>query len=853
MFKNLRIRNKLLIIVISTIIIISSIIAAKSVYAINVLSQMNIENYKKSAFEEKEKELKNYISLAYKMIDSSYSKSEKDVQEQLSLQSDFLFSIITKLYEENKDKESKDVLQKRITKIVESSVYGKAGYFWINDFDHTILMHPIKKELNNKNFKNNKNFIFLDLAINALHKSSTKKEFIQYSFYNPTSQKEALKSSLVRVFKPYNWIIGTGAYIDNVSNKLKEDVLKKISLLKYGKDGYFWINNTSGIMLMHPYKTELIGQNLLNKKDANSKYYFKEMIEKSLKHEKGAIVKYSWQNQDKTKNREKFSYVKNFKAWNWVIGTGAYVDNIEKRVSLLKKNTEVEINKIIWQILVLTILSSIVISLLIIYISNITIIKPIEEFQKGLLNFFSYLNKETNDIKVINIDSKDEIGVMAEKVNFNIIKSKKLIDEEIELVSKTILLLKELELGNLSQRINITISNPALNELTLLLNKMANNFEININNVLVVLNEYTHYNYLNKVDTKNSKDHLLKLGENLNSLGDSITQMLVDNKRVGITLETSSTDLLNNVHILNQRSNEAACSLEETAASLEEITSTIVNNNNSISLMSSYAGSLTKATKEGQELANKTMLSMDEINEEVSSISVAITVIDQIAFQTNILSLNAAVEAATAGEAGKGFAVVAQEVRNLANRSAQAAKEIKDLVNNANIKASKGKEISKSMIIGYKELNDTIKKTLTHIDDIANSSKEQQLGIEQINIAVAQQEQQTQDIAHAANQTFDIATNTSNISKKIVQITNEKEFRVKNDIVNRRENNLDLAFKGNEKRKTEKDLNLAENRNIRQKDVDLSYTKKEKRALEQSLKNPLSINTSQNNQEWESF
>ena len=157
------------------------------------------------------------------------------------------------------------------------------------------------------------------------------------------------------------------------------------------------------------------------------------------------------------------------------------------------------------------------------------------------------------------------------------------------------------------------------------------------------------------------------------------------------------------------------------------------------------------------------------------------------------------------------------------------------------------------MIIGYKELNDTIKKTLTHIDDIANSSKEQQLGIEQINIAVAQQEQQTQDIAHAANQTFDIASNTSNISKKIVQITNEKEFRGKNDIVNRRENNLDLAFKGNEKRKTEKDLNLAENRNIRQKDIDLSYTKKEKRALEQSLKNPLLINTSQNNQEWESF
>jgi len=173
---------------------------------------------------------------------------------------------------------------------------------------------------------------------------------------------------------------------------------------------------------------------------------------------------------------------------------------------------------------------------------------------------------------------------------------------------------------------------------------------------------------------------------------------------------------------------------------------------------------------------------MENINEQVSSINEAITVIDQIAFQTNILSLNAAVEAATAGEAGKGFAVVAQEVRNLASRSAQAAKEIKELVENATLKTNEGKNIANEMIEGYKHLKEDINKTSLLISDVSSAAKEQESGIIQINDAINNLDQQTQQNALIATQTQEVALNTSEIAKKVVENANEKEFEGKDSV-----------------------------------------------------------------------
>lgn len=489
--------------------------------------------------------------------------------------------------------------------------------------------------------------------------------------------------------------------------------------------------------------------------------------------------------------------------------------DLEKQLNTINKNAIVmkdEASSLLNKILIfMTILAIVLFTFISIVLSNI-VVNSIENFKTGLLSFFSYINREINDISLLNDSAKDEFGEMSKVVNSNILKSKKSIDEDRKLIEETIEVLGAFENGDLSQRLKLNVSNPSLMQLKDVVNKMADNLENNIFTILSILDEYSKYNYMNKISTDSLKEHLLKLALGVNDLGDSITEMLIENKINGLTLDETSNILLTNVDILNASSNEAATSLEETAAALEQITSNIRHNTQSIAKMATFSSSVTKSAKEGEILANETNLSMDEINEQVSAINEAISVIDQISFQTNILSLNAAVEAATAGESGKGFAVVAQEVRNLASRSAEAAKEIKSLVETATAKANQGKIIAGNMILGYKELNENISHTISLISDIEGASKEQLLGIEQINDAVTQLDQQTQQNAMVAAQTHDIASLTDEIAKLVVHDANTKEFKGKNEAQSK--NIKESISKKNAKEKlakVEKETQLVEN------------------------------------------
>ena len=409
------------------------------------------------------------------------------------------------------------------------------------------------------------------------------------------------------------------------------------------------------------------------------------------------------------------------------------------------------------------------------------ILTSLQTFQNGLLNFFKFLNNETNKAQYISLEKKDEFGQMAQIVNDHINKIEKHIKEDNEFVEDVARFAQEIGNGNLLAKIEKPTHTPNLVELKKILLDMQHNLEHSIARSVPMLLEVLE-KYKNEDFTARFPKPYAKIAVMTNELGDVISKLLLQSLQIGKGLQNSSHELIKNVEILNASTNETAVSLEETSATLEELTATVKSNTSNVAKMSQFSIEVNTAAKNGQKLALSTSRSMDEINEQVSAINEAISVIDQIAFQTNILSLNAAVEAATAGEAGKGFAVVAQEVRNLASRSAEAAKEIKTLVENATQKTHQGKDISDEMSQGYEALLQNIQRTTEIISQIESASKEQEHGIIQINDAINALDKQTQQNAAVASQTKQIALENDAIATKIVTDTMEKKFLGKETI-----------------------------------------------------------------------
>jgi len=397
---------------------------------------------------------------------------------------------------------------------------------------------------------------------------------------------------------------------------------------------------------------------------------------------------------------------------------------------------------------------------------------PIEKLKKGFENLL-----ESNDPSIsLNVESKDEIGEVSQLFNSYMDKVRAGLKKDEIVIEEASDILEKASNGFFVYQVGETASNPHVEDLKNKLNEMIKNTKDTLDKINDTLRKYSESKFDHKIDDEGIYGDLGSLTAGIKLVGNNTSEILAMIMNTGDSLNQNTAVLSSASNNLSLSSNQQAASLEETAAALEEITAIISANTQSTVKMSKLAQNVTGSAKTGQELANRTAESMDEINLQVSSINDAIEVIDQIAFQTNILSLNAAVEAATAGEAGKGFAVVAQEVRNLASRSAEAAKEIKNIVEAATSKAQHGKTISDNMIEGYSELNQNISNTITIIEEVANASKEQERGIIQINDAVNTLDQATQKNAQVADEISDMAKNISDMSNALVTAASRASF-----------------------------------------------------------------------------
>lgn len=275
------------------------------------------------------------------------------------------------------------------------------------------------------------------------------------------------------------------------------------------------------------------------------------------------------------------------------------------------------------------------------------------------------------------------------------------------------------------------------------------------------------------------KDETGQLINSLQLMNDNLKNIVTE-VRTGVeTIATASSQISSGNMELSGRTEDQASSLEETASAMEEISSTVKNNAENVQQVRKMSLEASKLAEDSGVMVNNLVNTMNDINQSSNKIVDIITVIDNIAFQTNLLALNAAVEAARAGEQGKGFAVVANEVRNLSKKSAEAAKEIKTLINDSVEKVQTGFNMVKKAGESMQTVVTSVSNVTTIVGDIANASKEQSNGITEINKAISQMDQVTQQnaalVEEAAAASASLNDQAVNLSKVVSVFKLEKE------------------------------------------------------------------------------
>ncbi len=305
--------------------------------------------------------------------------------------------------------------------------------------------------------------------------------------------------------------------------------------------------------------------------------------------------------------------------------------------------------------------------------------------------------------------------------------------------------------GDYTQRIAIEGKTGFVNRLGLALNELLENTERGINDMVRVLDALSR-NDLTQTISHNYTGSLGHLKDGTNTTVEKLKEIISQIREATDNINTGAKEIASGNNDLSHRTEEQAASLEQTAASMEQLTSTVQANAQNAKQASQLAVDASDIADKGVEVVGQVVQTMDAINNSSRKIGDIISVIDDIAFQTNILALNAAVEAARAGDQGRGFAVVAVEVRNLAQRAAAAAAEIKYLIDDSVLKVSSGSKLVTQAGLTMTEIVTSIRGVTVMMSQISAASAEQTAGIQQVNQAIGQMDDVTQQNAALVEQ-----------------------------------------------------------------------------------------------------
>lgn len=664
---------------------------------------------------------------------------------------------------------------------VESMRYDGGNYFWINDTHPTMIMHPIKPALNGKDLSSfqdpKKNFLFKDM-VSAVKSGGA--GFVDYYWAKPANKDLPIaKVSYVKHLANWDWIVGSGIYLDDVDVVYRAEVLRFaaiITVLLLAVAGLMiWVMRgiNRSLSTASETATSIAAGNLNNE---ISRTHSGDAVDNLL----GALdsMQESLRTQIESEKKIATEAGRIKQALDNVATNVIVTDSADKIIFSNKSMTRM-----------LSEIQNDIQSVNSGFSLNTLIGMPLQALGTSPVSSTDSIHPD--EVKLGSRTFRQVISPVVDEKGHQIGSVSEFIDrtQQIAVEKEVQNIVNAAKNGDLDHLIQLEGKNGIFLRLSESINQLV---EINrsiIKDTIDVVSAMEHGDLTKRI-TKDYDGAYGELKRYINRTSSRLTEIINGIQNASDNVASGSGRITQGNQSLSQRTAEQSSSLEHTAASMEEINGAVKNNAINAEEANRLAAEMRDQAETSGQVVVQAIDAMEQINSSSSKMSEIIGVINEIAFQTNLLALNAAVEAAHAGDQGKGFAVVASEVRNLAQRSGEAAKEIATLIEDSAHKVSTGRKLVNNTGQSLDEIVVMVNRVSSVIAEIATANNEQSIGIDQVNMAMVRIEKGTQENAKMVD---DISKSSTSLDGEASELAGLVDFFKLSDNHDHSANHMRLA------------------------------------------------------------